>query len=55
MRKVMMDRLLKYFLVLMVILPIGMMFHDSVWVKAMGVIYIFGLWWIARKPSRDEG
>ena len=53
--KVMMDRIFKCFLLLVLMLPIGMLFHENIWLRAMAVIYIFGLWWLVRKPSKDEG
>lgn len=52
----MMDNLLKYFLVLVVMLPVGMLFHDSLWLKLAAVVYIFGLWWLVRgKDEKEQG
>lgn len=55
MKKRIFDNLLRYLLLLLVALPAMLIFHESLWAKGVAVAYIFGLWWLVRKPERKEG
>lgn len=54
MEKRIFDNLLRWFLILVVMFPILLILHDSLILKGVAVGYTFLLWFLIRKPSRQD-
>lgn len=54
MEKKIFDNLLRWFLIMVVMFPIVLILHDSLILKGVAICYMFLLWFLVRKPSREE-
>lgn len=52
--KMIRDEIMRYVIVVALMVPVALVFHESILLNIMAIVYVFGLWLLIRREGKED-